>query len=181
MRTRRKIFLSLCGAAILTGCAYRIHVYGKEPLPVPPVPVERQAQPDTSGVFRLLARFNPKGAEGLTALVYKASERFDIAPQIIAGLICTESSAHPEARNKGCLGLGQVHWAVWGKELKARGIALKASDLHDPHRGLTASVMVLRHYLDQAGSIREALKRYSGGAGKWYADRVLRYAGEAGL
>lgn len=180
MRTRHKIFLSLCGAAILTGCAYRIHVYGTEPLPIP-VPVVQKVQPDTSGVFRLIARFNPNQAEGLTTLVYRASERFDIAPQIVAGLICTESSARPEARNQGCLGLGQVSWRVWGRELRARGIALKASDLHDPHRGLVASVMVLRHYLDETGNMRAALRKYSGGAGKWYADRVLAYAGEAGL
>lgn len=181
MKRRHKVFLILCTGALLTGAAYRIHVYGSEPLPVPPVPVCQKMQPDTSGVFRLLSRFNPARAEGLTTEVYKAAERFDIVPQIVAGLIVTESSARPEARNKGCLGLGQVHWAVWGKELKARGIALKAADLHDPHRGLMASVMVLRHYLDETGSMRSALKRYSGGAGKWYQDRVLAYAAEAGL
>lgn len=181
MRTRHRFFMALCAVALLTGAVYRLHVYGTEPMTVPPVPVYRKAEPDTSAVYRLIARFNPKRAEGLTALVFKAADRYDIAPQILAGLIVTESSARPEAKNGGCLGLGQVSWRVWAKELKARGIALSSTDLHDPHRGLMASAMILRHYLDETGSMREALRRYSGGAGKWYQNRVLAYASEAGL
>lgn len=184
MKARHGLLLALCAGALLAGAALRLRVWVAEPLPVPdvpPVPVTRKAEPDTAAVYRLLARFNPGGAEKLTNLVYRVSERYDVAPQIVAGLICTESSAQPDARNGGCLGLGQVSWKVWARELKARGIALKGSDLHDPHRGLTASVMILRHYLDETGSMRAALKRYSGGAGKWYADRVLAYASEAGL
>lgn len=178
MKRRYAILLGLCLVAITAGALCRLGAVPAAPLPAP---VEQKAEPDTSGVYRLLARFNPAQAEALTVEVYKTADRYDLVPEILAGLICTESSAQPGARNKGCLGLGQVSWRTWAKELKARGVAAIATDLHDPHRGLTASALILRHYLDQTGSIRLALKKYSGGAGKWYADRVLAYASEAGL
>lgn len=179
MKRRHGMLLGLCLIALTAGALSRLQA--EVPADPLPVPVERKAEPDTSGVYRLLARFNPAMADQLTDEVYLAAERFDLVPEILAGLIVTESSARPEARNKGCLGLGQVSWRVWAKDLRAGGIALKPVDLHDVRRGLAASAFVLRHYLDRHGTIRRALRCYSGGAGKWYADRVLGYASEAGL
>jgi hypothetical protein len=178
MKRRHAIALGLCLIALTAGALCRL---GEVPAAPIPAPVEQKAEPDTTGVYRLLARFNPGQAEALTVEVYKTAGRFDLIPEILAGLICRESSANPKAKNGNCLGLGQVSWKTWGKTMKGLGIAMKPADLHDPHRGLVASAWVLNHYMAREQDIRKALYRYRGKAIKAYADRVLAYASEAGL
>lgn len=177
MRRRHKLLLALSFAAFAAGGLYRVRAEAPAPQP----PVVRVVERNTSGVARLIARFNPGQAEALTAEVYRVADRFGIAPQILAGLICAESSADPEARNGGCYGLGQVRWATWGPELRRRGIAREASELYDPHKGLVASAYVLRGYLKEELDLREALYRYRGKRAEAYASRILTLAVEAGL
>lgn len=177
MRPRHKALLALSFAALAAGGLYRV----KAEAPAPPLPVVRAVERDTSGVRRLIARFNPGQAEALTAEVYLAAERFDLVPEILAGLICAESSAQPKAKNGGCYGLGQVRWATWGKTMRTLGIAGRPADLYDPHKGITTAAWVLNHYMTQEQNIRKALYRYRGKAVRNYADRVLGLAGEAGL
>lgn len=177
MRPRHKALLALSFAALAAGGLYRV----KAEAPAPPLPVVQAVERDTSGVRRLIARFNPGQAEALTVEVYRVADRFGIVPQILAGLICAESSADPEARNGGCYGLGQVRWATWGPELRRHGIARKPADLYDPHKGLVASAYVLRGYLKEELDPRKALYRYRGKRAEAYASRILTLAGEAGL
>ena len=108
--------------------------------------------------------------------VQEAADRYNLPESILAGLIHTESRAKPEAVNKGCLGLTQVNWPVWKKELTLRHPEIfTREDLFEPRRSILAGAWILRHYLNRYGNIPRALEAYSGGA-KWYPRKVLSVA-----
>ena len=67
MRPRHKALLALSFAALAAGGLYRV----KAEAPAPPLPVVQAVERDTSGVRRLIARFNPGQAEALTVEVYR--------------------------------------------------------------------------------------------------------------
>jgi soluble lytic murein transglycosylase-like protein len=131
-----------------------------------------------------LARFFSKANPGLdkeTALylayaVQEAANRYDLPEDILAGLIYTESRAVPEAVNKGCYGLTQVHWAVWASTLTEKHPEIfSKADLFEPRRSILAGAWILRHYLDRYGDMSKALRAYSGGA-RWYSAKVKNAA-----
>jgi len=108
--------------------------------------------------------------------VQEAAERYDLPEAILAGLIHTESRANPKATNKGCLGLTQVNWAVWRKELVTKHPEIfTREDLFEARKSILAGAWILRHYLDRYGNLDRALEAYSGGA-KWYPGKVKKAA-----
>lgn len=108
--------------------------------------------------------------------VQEAADRYDLPEAILAGLIHTESRADPRAINKGCLGLTQVNWPVWKKELTLKHPEIfSPEDLFEPRRSILAGAWILRHYLNRYQSMDRALEAYSGGA-KWYPSKVQRVA-----
>ncbi len=53
------------------------------------------------------------------------------------------------------------------------GLDFTAADLACPERNIVAGTRILRHYQRTSGSLREALRLYSGGARNYY-ERVMR-------
>jgi soluble lytic murein transglycosylase-like protein len=112
----------------------------------------------------------------MASAVQEAAGRYALPETILAGLIHTESRANPNAVNKGCLGLTQVNWPVWKKELTLKHPEIfRKRDLFEPRRSILAGAWILRHYLDRYGNLDRALAAYSGGA-KWYPEKVRKAA-----
>lgn len=115
-------------------------------------------------------------AERYADYVDEAAERYGLPQEVLAGLVYVESRADAGARNRDCLGLTQVRWRVWGTVLKANHPEIyERRDLFNPRKNILAGAWVLKHYLDRSADLKQALRRYSGGAA-WYPDKVMTVA-----
>lgn len=96
--------------------------------------------------------------------ILEASERQNIAPELLASLVVTESSFRKTARsNVGAVGPAQVRPDYWGK-------FCGASDLTDPEQNIYCGAQVLSHLLERCEGDRDcALAAYNVGP---YASRV---------
>ena len=96
--------------------------------------------------------------------ILEASERQNIAPELLASLVVTESSFRKTARsNVGAVGPAQVRPDYWGE-------FCGASDLTDPEQNIYCGAQVLSHLLERCEGDRDcALAAYNVGP---YASRV---------
>ncbi|MEM7099467.1 MAG: lytic transglycosylase domain-containing protein [Pseudomonadota bacterium] len=95
--------------------------------------------------------------------ILEASERQDIAPELLASLVVTESSFRKSARSSvGAVGPAQVRPEFWGK-------FCGAADLTDPEQNIYCGAQVLSHLLERCeGDQVCALAAYNVGP---YANR----------
>lgn len=88
-------------------------------------------------------------------------------PKLVRAVVTVESSWRPGARSrKDALGLMQVHHPTWRHKHTRR-------DLLDPERNLLAGTAILRKYLDESSTLKEALRKYSGGE-PGYFEKVMK-------
>ena len=88
-------------------------------------------------------------------------------PTLVRAVVTVESSWRPGARSqKNTLGLMQVHHPTWRHKHTRR-------DLLDPERNLLAGTAILRKYLNESSTVKEALRKYSGGEPEYY-EKVMR-------
>ncbi len=108
--------------------------------------------------------------------ILEAAERQQMAPELIASLVVTESSFRKSARsNVGAVGPAQVRPDYWG--------AFCGSDLHDPEQNVYCGAQILGHLMDRCdGDTRCALAAYNVGpyakreaAAARYVSKVDRY------
>ena len=84
-------------------------------------------------------------------------------PKLVRAVVTVESSWRPGARSrKDALGLMQVHHPTW-RHKHTR------TDLLDPERNLLAGTAILRMYIDESSTLKEALRKYSGGEPEYYS------------
>ena len=134
------------------------------------------ANPPTGSVSDYLESVLPdcskKDSKRLAASIKRVSTRCNIPEKTLLAFVLIESSGKKRAVNRGCLGLTQINYSVWGKQLKAAGIIKKRSDLFIPDKSLEACVYVFRHYKGKHNNSRFPVKRaiisYSGGSHKYY-------------
>ena len=88
-------------------------------------------------------------------------------PKLVRAVVTVESSWRPSARSsKDALGLMQVHHPTW----RHKHTRL---ELLDPERNLLAGTAILRKYLNESSTLKEALRKYSGGEPEYY-EKVMR-------
>ena len=88
-------------------------------------------------------------------------------PKLVRAVVTVESSWRPGARSrKDALGLMQVHHPTWRHKHTRR-------DLLDPELNLLAGTAILRKYLDESSTLKEALRKYSGGEPEYY-EKVMK-------
>jgi soluble lytic murein transglycosylase-like protein len=108
--------------------------------------------------------------------ILEASERQDLAPELLASLVLTESSFRKDARSHvGAVGPAQVRPEYWGGFC---GIA----NLHDPAENIYCGAQVLSHLKDRCGDEGCALEAYNIGfygesqhAARRYVTKIDRY------
>ena len=108
--------------------------------------------------------------------ILEASERQDLEPELMAGLVLTESSFRKNVRSHvGAVGPAQVRPEFWSQFC---GI----ENLHDPAENIYCGAQVLSHLRDRCGNEGCALQAYNIGmysrrvtAGRRYAAKVDYY------
>ena len=123
------------------------------------------------------------GIEGVVAhefadWIIEASERQQIAPELLASLVITESSFRKRARSSvGAIGPTQVRPDYWGS-------FCGNADLHDPEENIYCGAQVLSHMLERCGGDKNcALSAYNvgpyargqNGAARRYVSKIDRY------
>lgn len=98
-------------------------------------------------------------ARDFAGWIMEASARQQMPPELIAGLIYTESSFHKRARSwAGAIGPAQVKPVFW-HEFCGGG------DLADPEHNVYCGAQILAHYMSQCGEFECAIRLYNVGPG----------------
>lgn len=110
-------------------------------------------------------------------VVYKDVEMDPV--KLLNAVIKVESKGNPKATsNKGAIGLMQVRYVVWEKELKKEGIIKSRSCLFKPKENVDAGRYILAKYIGHHGNLKKALNAYSGGAKDYYKKVLEAYMEE---
>lgn len=144
-------------------------------------PVEESVElsPSAQSVANYISRaYNVKldTAEKLTNYALQIGSGFDIDPMLILAVVATESSFNPAARSSvGAEGLMQVMTDLHSHQFDAFGgpdAALR------PYPNMLVGTNILKKLIQRTGSVRAALKWYSGAANHrsdfGYSARVLK-------
>lgn len=119
--------------------------------------------------------------------ILKYSDQYRIPPLLIASIIKKESDFDPKAlgppiKNKyysknhhqRAIGLGQIMWQAWKKELKELGYTSER-DLLDAEKNIHASTNILYILLKESdGDVEKALSRYLGKNQSKYIIDILK-------
>lgn len=105
--------------------------------------------------------------------LHKIIARNNPDEKLVRAMIQVESRWDPGARSSaGAVGLMQVMPA----SARMVGLNYTRHDLLCPEKNIVAGTRILRHYQRTTGSLREALRLYSGGARNYY-ERVMKARG----
>ena len=99
-------------------------------------------------------------------------------PFLIVGVISTESFWNERlVSSANCVGLMQVNYKVWKKELNQLGIT-SVDDLYNPEKNIQAGCFILGFYMAKfKGDTIKALQGYLGSQrATWYSERVAKYS-----
>ena len=99
-------------------------------------------------------------------------------PFLIVGVISTESFWNERlVSSANCIGLMQVNYKVWKKELNKLGIT-SIEDLYNPEKNIQAGCFILGFYMAKfKGDTIKALQGYLGSQrATWYSERVAKYS-----
>lgn len=111
----------------------------------------------------------------IIASVIKYSDKYNIAPDLILGLIRVESGFEPDAESTtGARGLMQIMPGIHRKLVAKEGGGL--DDLWVPAFNIKIGTMILKQMLQvSSGDIEHALARYNGSYGQHnrYAEKVM--------
>jgi len=132
------------------------------------------SSPDVEALATLFSRYPAiDDPEHYARCVVLSSARHRVPMVVLAGMVLQESSGKATARsNCGAVGLTQIRWVCWSKELTEAGIAQTEADLLDPEVSIEAGAYIVRTLLDIHGDIDGALRHYSGNA-RGYTDKVI--------
>ncbi len=98
---------------------------------------------------------------------YEAGKKWEVDPLLLLAIMKPESNYRQSARNKsGASGLMQVI-PKWHRE------KIKGRNIFNPKTNIDVAAQILNEYLNWHGeSLHAAIKRYSGGAGKRYQNKI---------
>lgn len=115
-------------------------------------------------------------SEDLQDHLFEVCEHYDVSPELVIGMIDTESKFDPNAENRGARGLMQVV-PKWHIDRMAR---LGCSDMYDPYQNITVGVDYISELIGRGKGLEWALMAYNGGPSyankKVAAGKVTGYA-----
>ncbi len=102
-------------------------------------------------------------AQEYVDIAYEAAWANDLDPKLVLGIIKQESMFNEKARSSyGAVGLMQVV-PRWHKK------RFKGKSYTNPRANVFAGASYLRELIDKTGSVKKAVKLYSGGARSYHA------------
>ena len=105
-------------------------------------------------------------AKAIVATVHQLSAEKDIDPDLVLGIIATESSFREDAASKSSRGLMQIH------HVNFKWLGIDKETVYDIETNIASGIVVLQGFLERhRGDMDKALRGYSGGA-KNYAYKV---------
>lgn len=125
------------------------------------------------GVVLLYVNSNQKLGEALRPkdydeYVYKYSSEYNLNPNLVFGVIKTESNFNPDAgSNAGALGLMQIMPETfdWLQTYKDGEVTLSTDSLYDPETNIKYGCLFLRFLLDRYAVEETAVAAYNAGFG----------------
>ena len=101
--------------------------------------------------------------------ILEAAARQQLAPELIASLVFTESSFRKQVRSPaGAIGPAQIKPRYWAD-------FCGLSDLRDPEQNIYCGAQVLAHLEERCGGLACALASYNVGINAWQRKAGLRY------
>lgn len=73
--------------------------------------------------------------------------------------------------NKDCIGLMQVNYKVWRKEIEELK-DMEVSDLYHIDTNIKIGCIILKKYIDSSNTLSEALEKYVGGSNRKYINQI---------
>lgn len=122
-------------------------------------------------------KLTPSQLSELSSAIMKASERFNLPPDLVTGIVITETRGKPNQRSyAGAYGPMQVMYKIHGKTLTKFGVH-KAEDLYNPEKGIMSGAWIFKGYLERSkNNVRRALARYYGADSSAYYNGTIRRA-----
>ena len=113
----------------------------------------------------------------LSSAILKASDRFELPPELITGIVITESRGRRFSKSgAGAYGPMQVMYSVHGRTLKKFGVH-KADDLYNAEKGILSGSWIFKGYLERSrNNVKRALARYYGANDPNYYNSTLKRA-----
>ncbi len=113
-------------------------------------------------------------AEEFAGWILEAADRQNLTPELIAGLVFTESSFRKFARSQaGAIGPAQVKPHYWRE-------FCGADDLLDPEQNIHCGAQILAYLEDRCGGLECALSLYNIGVNSQRKQAGLRYVSKVG-
>lgn len=133
--------------------------YHQESKIKPPVPQVVYVKPVAKEIQIENALTNHLGleagkAQDLAVTIAKASNAENVPPEVLTGVIKTESEFKPDAKSKaGAIGYAQIRPKYWkGKT---------PYNITNEHGNIMAGAYILRQYYEETGSWSDAVKAYN--------------------
>jgi len=128
-------------------------------------------------------KLNKNYIEYLYRIAEKYSNVYNLDPLLVMSIMATESSFQTSATsNKGCVGLMQINWPVWDKELRKKGIAKNNINIYDVNINIEAGCFIYSSLLDKnMRSNDKALNQYLGANSVSYKQNIYSTYGRLKL
>lgn len=122
-------------------------------------------------------RLTPSQLSELSAAIMKASDTFNLPPDLVTGIVITETRGKPNQRSyAGAYGPMQVMYSIHGKTLTKFGVN-KAEDLYNPEKGIMSGAWILKGYLERSNyNVKRALAKYYGANSPAYYNGTIKRA-----
>lgn len=111
----------------------------------------------------------------IPTILCEPEDKMSINNKLIHAIIKVESQEnHKAVSKKGAIGLMQIRYSVWHKELKQAGIIKSKQCLFHPEPNKRAGAYILSKYYKQTnGNLKATLAKYSGNARNYY-EKVMK-------
>ncbi len=151
------------------------------PVPLPAVSADATWAAEVQAFANRLASafgLSERRAAEFSGWILEAARRQQLSPELIAGLVHTESSFRKRVRSvTGAIGPAQVNPRYWEEHCGG-------GNLWDPGENIYCGAQVLAHFMERCGELSCALARYNVGgrnmSDPYYRGVGLRYFAKVG-
>ena len=100
----------------------------------------------------------PKLRPEIVMAAFRYGVKYRINPDLLLAIAFVESSFNPAKSNRGCIGLMQINYRVWRKEL-----SLNLYKLWEIDYNMDKGALILRRYINKSGDLWQGVHLYNNG------------------